>query len=371
MDIPIKEEFIKKAKKMHETYPVVDSHLDLAGEVLIRSQIGECDVIHNHYLEHWRRAGIKLIVSSVYVPTKVLQESGVSGAWEDALLQIQVLKSEIEASEELMLIRSKGDLKKVVSGNKIGVLIYMEGLDCIGEDIGRLETLFHMGVRGASLTWSRSNALANGCCKAGEYRQIPGGLTKMGIQAVQELERLSMFLDISHLNDDGFEDVVNVAKKPFLATHSCARDIYDNYRNLTKKQMLLLAQSGGVMGLNGCKLIAGSKEGNHLEMLYKHTKYEADILGAEHVGFGFDLCDSYDRAVYIREHLKGKKENPEQIEQLEKAAEKELEAMDCFNNHSQIILLTAALLQNGITKEKVIQIMGGSLMKYFEKVLPK
>ncbi len=371
MDIPVKEEFIKKAKILHETYPVVDAHLDLAGEVLIRSQAGESDVIHNHYLEHWRRAGIKLIVSAVYVPTKVLQESGVSGAWEDALLQIQALKSEIETSEELVLIRSKGDLKKVVSGDKVGILIYMEGLDCIGEDIRRLETLFQMGVRGASLTWSRQNALATGCCKAGEYRQIPGGLTKVGIQAVQELERLSMFLDISHLNDDGFEDVVKIATKPFLATHSCARDIYDNYRNLTKRQMLLLAQSGGVMGLNGCKLIAGSKEGNHLEMLCKHAKYETDILGAEHVGFGFDLCDSYDRGVYIRELLKGKKGSYWQIEQLEKVAKKELEAMDCFENHSQVILLTAALLQNGMAKENVVQIMGGSLIKYFEKVLPK
>ena len=165
--------------------------------------------------------------------------------------------------------------------------------------------------------------------------------------------------------------MVKIAQKPFLATHSCARDIYDNYRNLTKRQMFLLAQRGGVMGLNGCKLIAGSKEGNHLEMLCKHAAYEADILGAEHVGFGFDLCDSYDRGVYIRKQLKDKTGSSWQIEQLEKTAEKELEAMDCFKNHSQIILLTAAFLQSGMSKEDVIQIMGGSMIKYFEKVLPQ
>ena len=76
-----------------------------------------------------------------------------------------------------------------------------------------------------------------------------------------------MFLDVSHLNDEGFEQICRLTEKPFLATHSGSRAVYDSYRNLTDKQLFELAGRGGVAGVNGCKYIAGSLSGNHLEML--------------------------------------------------------------------------------------------------------
>lgn len=356
MDIPVREEYLKKAVALHEKVPVVDAHLDLAGEILLRRRLGEKEIIRKHYLKNWQIAGIKLIVSSVYVPTAVIAKGGSEAAWEDALLQIQALWEDMEGMTEVMPVKNRKDLKKAVSGEKTGILIYMEGLDCIGEDLGRLETLYGMGVRGASLTWSRKNALAAGCCKAGEKVQISGGLTPKGKEAVREMEALSMFLDISHLNDDGFEDVARTAGKPFCATHSCARSIYDNYRNLTDAQIEILAGQGGVMGLNGCKYIAGSLTGNHLEMLCRHTEYETEKAGKEHVGLGFDLCDSYDRAAA----------------ELEKGALKEEpEQCDCLIHHGQIPLLTAALLQRGMDEKTMENIMGGNFIRYFNSVLPR
>ncbi len=352
MEILVKEEYVKKAKEMHRRYPVVDAHLDLAGEILIRSQLGEENIIQKHYAKNLRSAGVNVVISSVYVPTRILEEGGTKGAWENALAQIKALKEDLEPLTDFFLITDKKGLNEAVKSEKTGILLYMEGLDCIGEDISLIEELYRMGVRGASLTWSRKNALATGCCKAGEYRQVPGGLSESGRKAVEELERLSMFLDISHLNDEGFEEVYQMAKRPFAATHSCARVVYDNYRNLTERQMKQLAEKGGFMGLNGCKLIAGSKEGNHLEMLCRHAEYEVEKIGASHVGFGFDLCDSYDRA-------------DAKLRRLDRPEE-----MDCFCNHSQIPLLTAALLQRGMKEEDVKMLMGGSVAYYLEKVLP-
>ena len=355
MDLMVKEEFLKKAIALHENFPVVDAHLDLAGEILLRRQLGEKEIIRKHYLKNWNIAGIKLIVSSVYVPTKVIRQGGSEAAWKNALRQIEALTMDMTGMEEVMMVRSRKDLKKVIKGDKIGILVYMEGLDCIGEDLGRLETLYGMGVRGASLTWSRKNALGCGCCKAGEKIQITGGLTQKGKEAVRELENLSMFLDISHLNDDGFEDVKTVARKPFCATHSCAKAVYDNYRNLTDEQMEYLASQGGVMGLNGCKYIAGSLSGNHLEMLCRHAEYETEKAGREHVGFGFDLCDSYDEADRALENKK---------------TDQEPELCDCFLNHGQIPLLTAALLQRGMDEKTTAGILGGNFLQFFNSVLP-
>ena len=357
MDIPVKEKYLQQAMRLHRTHPVVDAHLDLAGEILLRMRAGEKNIIRNHYLYNWKQAGISLIVSSVYVPGEVLEKAGVEGAWQDGLYQLEALYKDMADTPEVMPVRNQLELARVVAGEAIGILVYMEGLDGIGEKLERLEELYQMGVRGASLTWSRQNALATGCCKAGQHIQIVGGLTDLGREAVKELERLSMFLDVSHLNDEGFEDLKETAEKPFCATHSCARSVYDNYRNLTDEQLTYLASQGGVVGLNGCKYITGSLTGNHLEMLCRHLEYEVEKVGSIHTGFGFDLCDSYGDARRRLQRQQGR-------ELLEEERE------DCLVSHGQIPLLTAALLQRGMEEKKVIHAMGKSFVRYFEKVLP-
>lgn len=367
MDLLIKEEFLKQAFALHQSLPVVDAHLDLAGEILLRTRLSEKNIIRNHYLKNWQIAGLNLVVSSVYVPTKILHAGGTQNAWQDAIDQIDALKKDMEGTPEVALVENRKDLKKALKGEQIGILLYMEGLDCIGEDLDRLQTLYDLGVRGASLTWSRKNALANGCCRAGEKIQIEGGLTDRGKEAVQELERLSMFLDVSHLNDDGFEDVKKVAKRPFCATHSCARSVYDNYRNLTDEQMEYLAAQGGVMGLNGCKYITGSLTGNHLEMLCRHAEYETEKAGDKHVGFGFDQCDSYDEAQWKLDCLDNSRKKEGQTEML--PVPEQPEKADCLLDHGQIPLLTAALLQRGMTEKRISGIMGGNFVRFFEDIL--
>ncbi len=347
MDIKVSENYLAQAVKLHRENPVVDAHLDLAGEVLLRKKAGEGQIIRNHYLQNFRTAGIRLVVSSVFVETGNLEQG-----WQNALDQIAALKQDLEGMEEVVLIESREDLKRLLRGDGIGILLYMEGLDCIDGDIDRIGEFFRLGVRGASLTWSRPCALATGCCKAAEHRQIPGPLTQAGKRAVKKLEELSMFVDVSHLNDEGFDDLCRVAEKSFIATHSGSRRIFDSFRNLTDDQMQILSGQGGIMGMNGCQCIAGSLLGNHLEMLCRHIEYETERVGAEHVGYGFDLCDSYDQARAI---LRG---------------EPHVSRNDCLSDHSQVPLVSAALLQRGMDGEDVKRIMGGNFLEYFRRALP-
>ena len=116
---------------------------------------------------------------------------------------------------------------------------------------------------------------------------------------------------------------------------------------MTDEQMMALAGQGGIMGVNGCKYIAGSERGNHLEMLCRHIEYEVEKIGAEHVGFGFDLCDSYGRARAALKGLPG--DEPE----------------DCLLHHGQIPLVTAALLQRGMKAQEAVRIIGTNFWDYF------
>lgn len=354
MDIKIRQNYLEEAMALHKECPVVDAHLDLAGEILLRNQNGESDVVKNHYLKHFKEAGIRIVFSSVYVENGVLAarkgEKPAPG-WENALSQIEALKKDVEGLPEVVLLYDRSDLDKVLTEKKIGILLYMEGLDCIGEELSYLDRLYELGVRGCALTWSRPNALGTGCCKALEHRQIPGGLTETGVEVIKRMEEKSMFLDVSHLNDNGFDQVCRIARKPFIATHSGCRQVFDSYRNLTDGQMKALAAQGGIMGVNGCKYIAGSQTGNHLEMLCRHLEYEVEKIGAEHAGYGFDLCDSYDRA---RAALKGQTLTRQD---------------DCLLHHGQIPLLTAALLQRGMSRQELKCIIGGNFAEYLQKVV--
>lgn len=420
----LQETFVEQGKLLHRKHPVVDMHLDLAGEMLLRHQLGEQNVLYHRYLPAFWQAGIRLIASSVYVANCDLDH-----AWANALMQIELIKGEIvtcnvelanrccgygeyadiysgkrghaehECREngytQVRLVKTWQDIEQVLQGNELGILLYMEGLDCIGEDLDKLDELHAQGVRGAALTWSRPDALANGCCKASEYRQITGGLTQTGKRAVKRLEELAMFLDVSHLNDDGFADVVRIAERPFAATHSNSRQVYDNYRNLTEDQLKKLGEQGGVAGLNGCQYIAGSKAGNHLEMLCRHVEHEVSLIGAEHVGFGFDLCDPYDEARAALDELKRQTKeaqireasgvrsivevNGQELREMASnraviAAEASIgssirEQDDCLMSHAQIPLVTAALLQRGMKEADVVKLMGGSWLAYLKKVL--
>lgn len=255
-------------------------------------------------------------------------------------------------------------MRKIWSGawndHLIGIILYMEGLDCIGSDVRLLTALWELGVRGGSLTWSRRNLLASGCCKASECYEIRGGLSPEGFDVVREMERLGMFVDVSHLNDDGFENIRETAIRPFMATHSNSREVAFHYRNLTDTQMQILADQGGIAGLNGCIcLVSETAEEEYpdengvycLEKLCMHVEHMVEVMGPEHVGYGFDFCDSYTAA--------------------ERMAEGQPHYADCLLNHGNVPLLTAALLQRGMNEEAVRKIVGENFVQYFRKMLPK
>ena len=181
----LEDYYIKKAKEIHLAGPVVDTHLDLAGELVFRLRNGEENPLRDIYLPAFRKGGFDLIVSSVYLQNHELPEGGLRAALE----QIVVLKEQIRKNPEFMEIRSVEDLDRCLEDHRIGIILYMEGLDCIGSDVRLLAALWELGVRGASLTWSRRNLLASGCCKASECYEIRGGLSPEGFDVVRGMER--------------------------------------------------------------------------------------------------------------------------------------------------------------------------------------
>ena len=177
----IQEQYMEQARKLHQACPVAEAHLGLAGELLLHVNKGEREALRRHYLDELREGGFNLVVSSVYLENEYLPEMGLRKAMD----QIGVLLEELDQNEEFLLVKNVRDLDRALEEDRIGVLLYLEGMDFVGTDFHLLRTLWEAGVRGASLTWSRRNALASGCCVASKRIPVPGGLTVEGVEAVR------------------------------------------------------------------------------------------------------------------------------------------------------------------------------------------
>ena len=340
-------DFKETALNLHKNNTVVDTHLDLAGEIFNRYIAGEKEVIKNRFLDNFKKGGFNIIVSSLYMDDLFLPEMGL----KTALGQIRAVMEDVETCHgEVFLIKNKNDLNKAIKENKVGIILSFEGLEPIGNDIGLLRIFHELGVRAAGLVWSRRNYVADGCSFNPVEEGQRGGLTKFGVQVVRRMEELNMLIDVSHLNDEGFWDVVKFTNKPFIASHSNSRSIHGRMRNLTDEQIKAIAERNGVIGINAYKSIAGVKDGEDpVKKLADHIEYMVDLVGPSHVGYGFDLCNSY----YDSE-LKFKYEPHDS---------------DSLSSHSDAVLLTEELLKRGMSIEDAKLVIGGNFLRIFNDIL--
>src|SRR5690625_2063866 len=129
-----------------------------------------------------------------------------------------------------MLCKSYDDILEAKRTGKVGILLSFEGVEPLYDDITLLRPFYELGVRFVGLTWSRRNAAADGSIEDDTFNG--GGLTPFGKQLVQEAENLGMIIDVSHLNDPGFDDVLATSKQTIIASHSNSRKITNKLRNL-------------------------------------------------------------------------------------------------------------------------------------------
>lgn len=179
---------------------------------------------------------------------------------------------------------SKKDIFKCLNNDKIGAFLTIEGGEVLEGDVQILRVLYHLGVRGLGLTWNHRNQIADGV----EERQTGGGLTRFGREIVKEMNRLGMVIDVSHLSEKGFWDVLELSATPVIASHSNCSSIWNHPRNLTDEQIKGLAQKKGIIGLNFVPEFLGPP-GANLNDLLKHIDHLCSLVGDDFLGFGSDF----------------------------------------------------------------------------------
>lgn len=293
---------------------VLDMHCDTVSELLEKRRRGqEAGLLENsgHLdLKRMKESGYLLQNFALFV-----ENNGERDPWEEVCALYQVYTQEIEANRELIApVLRYGDIaSNEAAGRMSAMLTVEEGGVCKGE-IARLHRLYEMGVRMLTLTWNFPNELGhpNLNLPAAKIRQASGekpeqflfvpdtehGLTKRGREFAEEMQRLGMIVDVSHLSDQGFYDVLECTGKPFVASHSNARTVCGCVRNLTDDMLRKLGERGGCTGLNYCVDFLLENAGSSsaapdaaaiLEAVVKHAVHITSVGGIESLGLGSDF----------------------------------------------------------------------------------
>lgn len=231
-------------------------------------------------LPELKKGKVDLQVFASFVPYDV----SVSSRFAVLLEMVQLFHEKVIGSG-WKPIYNKQDLTQCVLKKEKGAILFVEGAHPIDENLNYLHTLHRLGVRGIGLTWNFRNALADGC-----HEPNPGGLSLFGRKVLSEMNQLGMMVDVSHLAEPGFWDVVEQAEAPFIASHSNARAICDHPRNLSDEQIQAIIKKGGVMGLSFVDFfVTTEKRTVWIDDLLRHLDHVCALGGSEHVAFSSDF----------------------------------------------------------------------------------
>lgn len=194
-----------------------------------------------------------------------------------------------ENSDEIRLATNYAELLRNMEEGKLSAFLAVEDGGPIGTEMYKLRTLYRLGVRLITLTWNYPNGIGY---PNHEWVHRDKGLTPFGEEAVYEMNRLGMAIDVSHLSDQGFYDVARFSGKPFLASHSNARAVTGVSRNLPDDMIRILADKGGVTGLNYESLFLGDSEIGMISDMVRHIKHIVKVGGIEVMAIGGDLDGS-------------------------------------------------------------------------------
>ena len=312
---------------------IVDGHCDTLLKLFKNNESFWEEEINGHV--NWRRlqkGKVALQFMAIYIEPEYKRAGPLKRALE--ILDYFYHLQQVGKGRPLLVIK-KEDLQKLKK-EQSSVLLAIEGGEALEGNLAVLRILFKLGIRSLTLTWNQRNELADGIWE----EKTAGGLTSFGCQVVKEMNQLGMLIDVSHLSEKGFWDVLKFTQQPIAATHSACYALRAHPRNLRDEQLTALAQNQGIIGLNFYPLFLGSQsQVISFRNVIEHLEHAVSITGIDHVGLGSD----FDGIAQVPLGLEDATKFPVIIEEL---------------------------LRLGWPESDVKKIMGGNFLRVLQQVLP-
>lgn len=268
--------------------PVFDLHCDTALRLIGHDLKQDGNLRRNSFHVDLERAATLLGYAQCFAcfTTPYMQEWNHVSPVVVFEQELACINREVEKNKDLISIaRTPAEVLENQKNGKMSAILTIEGPAGFDFDPARLEELYKTGFRISTLGWNEQNPLTGS-------HQTGGGLTDLGREYVREAQRLGILIDVSHISDQGFWDIMDITQAPVIASHSNSRSVCDVSRNLTDEMFLEICKTGGVAGFNQCASFVGEKP--DLDTVCDHFLHflELDPEG-RHIALGGDLdgCD--------------------------------------------------------------------------------
>ncbi len=320
----------ERAQEIHSESIVVDGHEGTLMDVLYKVRDIREESSSGHVdLPRLKKGGVRLSILSAFPVDRTYPIRGVKAGLEytDAFRSLGGIPG-------VALCMNAEDVEEANRRGNQGFMLGFEGGEFLDGSIEALNMFARQGLRMLTLTWSERNALGDGAAESGTR----GGLTRLGRQVVKACADLGVIVDVSHLSEAGFWDVVDLSEEPFVASHSNCHALYPHPRNLTDDQMKAVADAGGLVGITfNPEYLLGEGEAS-VSAVCDHIMHAIEVVGEDHVGIGSDLDAFAD------------------------------DDHGPVSGVDQLPLVTAELLKRGVTGKVLPQILGGNWMRVIRAV---
>jgi membrane dipeptidase len=265
-----------------------------------------------------------------------------------------------EHSDKTMLITKPGDIEEAKKGGKFGIIMGLQDAAPIGDNVSVLTALYKLEIRIIQLSYSVRNKLADGCGEKSD-----AGLSMLGVRAIEEMNRLGIIVDLSHVGHRSTMEAIELSRDPVLFTHANAYSIYPVARNKKDEAIEAMARKGGVIGCMGYAPAVKGVDVPTVEDYLDHIDYIAKLVGVDHVGIGIDFpwhhatpeWNEFMGQTYASAYPVSKA----QI-QLRGLTAKGLDSPELFPN------ITKGLVARGYSDQEIEKILGGNFMRVFKAV---
>jgi membrane dipeptidase len=352
-----------RAEELHRQAIVVDGHNHIMTELGQRRNRGDRAVFSNYYGPMIRDAGVNVIMLVVGGDNTCLANDSDLMLW-GSLWVLDMLWEEAEESKDTIAICvSFKEVEAALANGKIAIILTMEGGRALEgkpnyETLVGLRSFYRQGLRGIQLVDNGRNRLGDG---KGEAR-TRGGLTNFGVSVVQEANRLGMLVDVAHLTEPGFWDVIETSKDPIIDSHSNARAVCSHPRNLTDDQIKAIAKGGGVIGLStNASMTSNEIDKPTVDDLIKHADHIAGLVGIDHVGLGPDHLE-FELKVNLWAPAPGWLEGVYY-------GTKDTYYIQNLKNVKGFPLFTETLVNRGYSDEDIKKILGGNWLRVYKRVI--
>jgi membrane dipeptidase len=234
---------------------------------------------------------------------RALRDGGVTAInatiaiWDDYESTLHMITKYLDWFEEfddlIRPVKTVEDIHAAKSENRTGIIFGWQNATPIGNELSRLKLFHELGVRIIQLTYNERNLLGNGC-----YERTDEGLSKFGIRAVAEMNRLGILIDLSHVGDRTTLDAIEHSETPVAITHANARSQIDHPRNKTDEAIKLLVERGGVIGANAFPMFFKDGFDSTLDQYIDAIDYLVQMVGIDHVAIGTDFCAEQPRSFF-------------------------------------------------------------------------